>query len=282
MTRKTFLSLLGMTLLGIHVKGFAKEKAMMPSLFLGHGSPMNLVADNDFTRMLRGLGRRLPRPEAILVVSAHWQPSAPTLTHSVHNTLLYDFFGFPDPLYDIVYDAPGAPELAEQMAAANLALRLKERPLDHGCWSLLYHMYPDADIPVLQLGMGKKLSFSEHFLLGRKLSYLRSQGVLIIGSGNVTHNLREASFDETAPPQWASDFDAYVSDAIEARAFERLVNMHDAGESARMAHPSDEHYIPLLYFAGTVGADEPVETVFEGFQNGSISMKGWIAGKGVT
>jgi len=278
MTRKTFLSLLGMTLLGMHVKGFAKEEKMMPSLFLGHGSPMNLVNDNSFTRMLHDLGRQLPRPEAILVISAHWQPAKPTVTSSVKNTLLYDFFGFPDPLYDITYDAPGAPELAARMAEVIPGLELKERPLDHGCWALLHHMYPAADIPVLQLGMGKKLSFAEHFLLGKKLSYLRSQGVLIIASGNVTHNLREASFTEMPPPKWAIDFDAYVSDAFDTGRVEKLINIEAVAEVWRMSHPSDDHYIPLLYFAGTIGANEAVETVFEGFQNGSISMKGWIAG----
>jgi len=280
MTRKTFLSYLALTALGLRLQAEETQPLPMPALFLGHGSPMNITAANSYTAMLHELGTRLRRPEAIVVLSAHWYTEGTLVGSDARPGLLYDFFGFPDALYEIGYDAPGSPELARRIARETGAAERPGRGLDHGAWALLHHLFPGAEIPVLQVSLDRNRSMAEHAALGRQLAFLRTMGVLVIGSGNVTHNLRMATpSDDTPPPQWAVDFDAYVSRAVAERDIDALADYGRAGSCAAMAHPTLEHYLPLLYIAAMAEEEEPVTTLFEGFQNGSISMKGWMVGR---
>lgn len=249
-----------------------------PVFFFGHGSPMNIVEQNDFTRMLQNLGRSLPKPRAVLVVSAHWVTRGSYVSTDTLNQHQHDFYGFPSHLYDVGYTPQGSPEVAARIRQLLPQVNGVSYRIDHGAWTLLHHLFPDAAIPVLQLSIDRNLSYAEHFALGRALSPLRAEGVLIVASGNVTHNLREVSFSPNAPvPQWAETFDRYVAQAVERMDIDALIEPARVGVSAKIAHPSDEHYIPLLYALGAAD-EEKASCVFEEFQNGSISMRSWQFG----
>lgn len=252
-----------------------KERA--PALFVGHGSPMNAIRRNAFTRSLHELGKSLEKPKAILVVSAHWTP--PYFGVSVHQNsdLKYDFFGFPKALEQVQYPARNAAFLLPALNKLFTPLEVKERGLDHGAWSVLVHLFPDADIPVMQLGIRHDLSMREHYEVGQRLRRLREEGVMIIGSGNITHNLQEARMPREAPAvKWATEFDNFVKKAIEARDFEALINFEERNHFARVAHPTLEHYIPLLYVAGSAFDDDESRFVYEGMEYGSLSMRSWL------
>ena len=279
MTRKTFLRLLALVLGGfaMPLSSSASTRERAPAFFVGHGSPMNAVETNAFTRSLRELGQSLQRPKAVLVVSAHWTP--PYYGVSVHESpdLIYDFFGFPQALYEVRYPAANAAFLTPAMQKLLPALQVKERGLDHGAWSVLLHLFPDADVPVMQLGINSTLSLREHFEVGRRLRVLRQQGVMIIGSGNVTHNLQATAMAQDAPAVgWALDFDRFVKEAIEKRDFEALIGFEERNSFARTAHPTLEHYIPLLYAAGASFDDDESRFVYEGMEHGSLSMRSWL------
>ena len=255
-----------------------KAKTIMPVLFLAHGSPMNIIEENAFTQMLRKTSKALPHPKAIVVVSAHWVTRGSYVSTDSVNVPQYDFYGFPDPLYRVRYAPQGSPEMAQRIMERLPHISGVSYRLDHGAWSVLLHLFPHADIPVIQLSIDRTLSPSEHYALGKALGFLREEGVLLIGSGNVTHNLREVSFSGDTPvPKWAEQFDSYVADAVERGDHEALIAYEKAGEAARVAHPSDEHYLPLLYILGAAGADAG-RVLFEGFQNGSVSMRSWCFG----
>lgn len=250
----------------------------MPALFVGHGSPMNAIEDNVWSRGFRSLGERLPRPSAILAISAHWYVPGTAVTANSAPPTIHDFGGFPQPLYEMQYPAPGDPALAARVVRllgperASLSL---DWGLDHGTWSVLCHVRPDADCPVLQLSIDMRLDAASHVAIGRALAPLRDEGVLIMGSGNVTHNLGDAFRNmrtgATATPAWAADFDAAVTRALEARDMETLGRLVDSPEGRR-AHPSPDHFIPLLYVAGA-GGDDPIEYPVAGFDLGSLSMR---------
>jgi len=278
MTRKEFLAFGALTLLGWEESKASAEDAPMPVLFLGHGSPMNIVETNDYTRMLRHLGGTLRRPRAVLVVSAHWNPAGTWVTTDERNEPMYDFFGFPDPLYEIRYTPPGSPETAGKILERLSWVQGRTRRIDHGAWALLYHLFPDASVPVLQLSIDSGLSPQQHYALGRRLAFLRSEGVLIIGSGNVTHNLRAAGAQGSPVPVWAERFDRYVADAVASGDAAALIDYRQSGNGASESHPSDEHYLPLLYAMGAAENGKVTE-LFEGFQNGSISMRSWMFGE---
>ncbi|MGE3174550.1 MAG: 4,5-DOPA dioxygenase extradiol [Planctomycetota bacterium] len=253
----------------------------MPVLFVGHGSPMNAIEDNAWSRAFRDLARGLPQPRAILAVSAHWFVDGTWLTGDARPRTIHDFGGFPDALYEIEYPAPGHRDLAarvQQLLAQRApAAGLREDwGLDHGTWSVLVHMYPDARVPVVQLSIDRRLDAAQHFELARSLLQLRADGVLVLGSGNVTHNLRDAFTrmqrrDDTTP-DWARRFDADVAVALQQRDRDRLVSLWP-GDLGRQAHPSPDHWWPLLYAAAASDHRDAVTFPIDGFDLGSLSMR---------
>ena len=250
-----------------------------PMLFLSHGSPMNAVEETEFSRALGRLAARLPRPRAILCVSAHWTSPGPLLGSRTEGPLVYDFYGFPPELYRITWPAPGQPELAARAAGLIDAWSPRldpERGLDHGAWTVLMRLFPAADVPAVQLSLADGLSPQGHAELAAALAPLRKEGVLVVGSGNFTHNLTEVSWDGDAePPSWALDFDREGQAALEAGKLSFFVDAVADSRAGRLrAHPTDDHLLPLLY-AAALAADsgERPETVYEGWQNGSLSMR---------
>ena len=260
--------------------GVGTPSGRMPVVFVGHGSPENAGAANDFNRAWKQLGRDLPRPRLILSLSAHWIIHEGTaVTAMSRPKTIHDFYGFPEELYAIEYDAPGSPEDAALVRRIVRSIRVDpdlEWGLDHGTWSVLRHMYPDADIPVLQLSLNYSHSPPLHYRIGQELSVLRDQGVLIIGSGNLVHNLGMMRMDPE-PYAWATEFDRMVKARILARDHGPLVRFTGLTD-AHLAHPTSEHYLPLLYILGAAGDDNPRffnETIFAG----SVSMRGVVFGE---
>jgi 4,5-DOPA dioxygenase extradiol len=254
----------------------------MPVVFVGHGSPMNAVEDNAWSRRFRDLARELPRPRAILAVSAHWYVAGTFTTANDRPETIHDFGGFPDELYRVQYPAPGDPDLARRAArllAGRGASPRTDWGLDHGTWSVLVHLRPAADVPVVQLSIDGRLPPGEHLGIGRALAPLRDEGVLILGSGNVVHNLRHAfaarSRGETATPRWARAFDDQVAAALSRHDGDALVRILDTDEG-RMSAPTPDHYLPLLYVAGASAAGDRVRFPIEGFDWGSLSMRAAI------
>jgi 4,5-DOPA dioxygenase extradiol len=255
-----------------------KKSEKMPTLFIGHGTPMNAILDNAFTRHLVKLGKEMPKPRAIVVVSAHWLTEQTMLTANANPETIYDFGGFPAALYKIRYPSLGDPQLAKQLSVnlqkTGVVLDTK-RGLDHGAWTILHHMYPKADIPVIQLGMNAKLSLSEHLELAKQLQALRLQGILIMGSGNIVHNLPLS--DETPGVKtfdWVIEFDEMMKQALLKRDLPQLLGQDSSKHPLwRKAHPSIEHYLPLLYALGASSVTDKVTFPFEGYDEASISMR---------
>lgn len=254
------------------------NSARMPVLFIGHGSPMNAVEKNDYTAMLENLGEALPRPHAILMISAHWMTRGTGVTHMKTPKTIHDFSGFPDELFAVQYPAPGSPELAEeiQRSISNPQILFDDDHwgFDHGAWAVLKHMYPKADIPVVQLSLDMTKPIEFHYEMGKKLRALREQGVLILGSGNIVHNLRRISWEPKAPIQsWAQEFDQWVKQKIDSRDFAALVHDATKSEAGKLSIPTPDHYYPLLYILGASLPDDKIKHVFEEIQNSSIAMR---------
>lgn len=246
----------------------------MPVLFIGHGSPMNAVEDNEFSRAWIQMGQSIPRPTAILCISAHWETPGTSVTAEENPRTIYDFFGFPPELYQQRYNAPGDPALAKTVADL---VPLPVKPdtswgLDHGAWSVLCRLFPKADIPVVQLGLNQSLTPEQHYDLARALRPLRDQGVLILGSGNMVHNLRVMRWNAGAF-EWASQFDSQLKHWIDEKDHTALVNYTQAGQVAALSIPTNEHYLPLLYTLALQDASEQPEHFAEGVVFGSISMR---------
>jgi 4,5-DOPA dioxygenase extradiol len=247
----------------------------MPLLFVGHGSPMNAIEDNEFSRSWIALGEALPRPKAILCVSAHWESRGSQITAMEKPRTIYDFYGFPPELYAVTYPAPGSLELAGRVRtlvggkgiAPDLAWGL-----DHGTWSVLSRLFPNKDVPVVQLSLDVKKNSQAHYDLGRTLQPLRDEGILIIGSGNIVHNLRLVVFEDTAY-DWAVSFDARVKQWILDDDHEPLIHYEKLGREAALAINSAEHYKPLLYVLGAMEPGEPVKFFAEKVWGGSVSMR---------
>ncbi len=257
--------------------------ARLPVVFVGHGSPMNAIEDNQWSRGFRDLGSRLPRPSAILAVSAHWYIRGTAVTANDFPPTIHDFGGFPEPLYEVQYLAKGDPDLASRVAelrAPDMVTRSLDWGLDHGTWSVLLHMWPRADVPVVQLSIDGRLPVSRHAEIGRSLSPLRDEGVLILGSGNVVHNLGDAfgrmRAGEHSTPDWATDFDNDVVRGLEEHDLDALAGLVES-PAGRKAHPTPEHYLPLLYVAGAAGQDA-VSFPITGFDLGSLSMRSVVFG----
>jgi 4,5-DOPA dioxygenase extradiol len=258
---------------------------VMPAAFIGHGNPMNTLESNRFTQAWRAFGESVPRPRAILSISAHWYVNATCVTAMDRPRTLHDFFGFPQELFDVQYPAPGLPELAEEIADTVqptwVGADVDVWGLDHGTWSVLVHAFPEADIPVVQLSINAERDAAYHFELGAALAPLRRSGVLILGSGNVVHNLR--SLDWKQPElayDWASRFgeDATARMLGDPEAVARL----DAHLDYRQAAPTPEHFLPLLYIAGLAAADnETAKPLVGGYMYGGLSMAAYTVGADV-
>ncbi len=256
----------------------------LPCVFVGHGSPMNAIEDNPWSRGFRSLGESLPRPRAILSVSAHWFVDGVHLTGDEHPRTIHDFGGFPEELSRVQYPAPGDPPLAKRAArllGAWDASVSTDWGLDHGTWSVLRHMAPAADVPVVQLSIDARLPGRDHLVIGRALAPLRGEGVLLLGSGNIVHDLGDAfgrmrTGDASTPP-WAGRFDASIARALEQHDADFLARALETPDGRR-AHPTPDHYLPLLYAAGASEADDRVRFPVVGFDWGSLSMRSVILG----
>ena len=248
----------------------------MPAAFIGHGNPMNALADNRYTRAWQALGAAVPKPRAILVISAHWFINATAVTAMPRPRTIHDFFGFPQPLFDVQYPAPGLPGLVEEISDTVhptwIGADADSWGIDHGTWSVLMHSFPDADVPVLQLSINAMKPLDYHLELGAALAPLRDQGVLIVGSGNVVHNL--GGLDPDLPEagfEWAQRFDEQVKETMADRPTETAAL--DAHRDFRHAVPTPDHYIPLLYLAGLAGAAKRgADVLVDGYVYGSMSM----------
>ena len=248
--------------------------ARMPALFIGHGSPMNAIEDNTITRGWRDVAARLPQPRAILCVSAHWESRGVFACAAAKPKTIHDFYGFPQALFDVQYLAPGAPALARRIGEIVKSVQVHgtdEWGLDHGAWSVLRVMYPDADIPTLQLSIDTAQPGAFHYALGRELGALRDEGVLLLGSGNIVHNLRMLDFRNPAPPPWAQRIDTLVRQAIIEHRHDALIDWRSLDREILLAAPSPEHYLPLLYVLGAQRADDRVELFNEEYFS-TISM----------
>lgn len=249
----------------------------MPAIFFGHGSPMNAIAQNAYTEAWRAIGRSIPKPKVILCVSAHWYIPAVAITAMPQPRTIHDFGGFPRELFEVQYPAPGSPELASRVQeplGGDVVADDRQWGLDHGTWSVLVHVFPDADVPVVQLSVNETQPASFHYELGRKLAPLRDEGILIIGSGSIVHNLHTYAWGrhDVGPFDWAERFDAKARELILAGDHRPLVEYESLGRDALLSAPTPDHYLPLLYILGTKLADDAVSFPVEGFDGGSISM----------
>jgi len=249
---------------------------MTPALFIGHGSPMNTLEENGYTRAWRRFGAALPRPRAVLVVSAHWYFGATAVTAMPKPRTIHDFYGFPQALFDVEYPAPGAPDIAAEIVEAVkpewVGLDHDQWGLDHGTWSVLAHVYPEAHVPVLQLSINALKPLAYHVDLARRLATLRSRGVMILGSGNVVHNLRRLQWDKRdLAYDWAERFDdAVVEQLIRAPGDVLKLQEHPDYD---LAVPTPDHFVPLLYLAGLADAEGVgLDPLVRGYAMGSISM----------
>lgn len=249
--------------------------SLMPVLFFGHGSPMNALDKNPFTESLNQLGRSLPRPQAVLSVSAHWETEGTKVLYHPDPPTIHDFYGFPKALFDVQYPARGPLSIAHETQRLLPKSELYDKwGLDHGTWSVLTHLYPHADIPVFQVSLDVTKTPEQHIEMGKKLRPLREQGVLIIGSGNIVHNLRLVQWrNPTARLPWAEEFDAKIKDALEKRDDKTLTGYEDLGESATLSVPTPEHYLPLLYAYGASTESDSISYPYEGFEMGALSMR---------
>jgi 4,5-DOPA dioxygenase extradiol len=254
----------------------------LPSVFISHGSPMHALEAGAAGKAWAALGRSLPRPKAIVIASAHWETGVPMLTGAARPETIHDFSGFPDPLYKLRYPAPGSPHVAQRAQAL-----LKEggfsagidgtRGLDHGAWAPLLYAYPEADIPVVQLSVQPALGPGHHAALGHALRKLSDEGILVVGSGHLTHNLRD--FDRTgraAPAPYAKAFQKFVFENIESRNLDRLAEYRSVSPEGVRAHPTEEHFLPLFVALGAARDDSKPERIFDAIESGALAMDAYV------
>jgi len=248
----------------------------MPVLFIGHGSPMNAIEENEFSQAWSAVGITLPHPKAILAISAHWETSGTKVTAMEKPKTIYDFYGFPKELYEVSYPAPGSPDLVQTVRKV---IKLTEvQPdmtwgLDHGTWSVLHRMFPKADVPVVQMSLDRSKGPLHHYQLGQQLKELREEGVLIVSSGNIVHNLRMTIFDDKLKFDWAEAFDTKVKQWILAGDHEPMIEYEKQGHEAALAINSAEHYLPLLYTLGVKDEGESISFFADKVTYGAISMR---------
>jgi len=249
----------------------------MPLLFLGHGSPMNAIEDNHFTREFRKYGQALPKPRAILCISAHWETRGTLFTAMQQPRTIHDFGGFPERLYKVQYPAPGLPELAATGAALTQGdIDTEHWGLDHGAWSVLIHLYPNADVPVVQMSLDRARTPSEHVALAKQLSDLRYRGVLIVGSGNMVHNLGRVAWNRLNEVgyayDWAAEARELLMDRIRDGRLDELAKYSTLGSAVQQAIPTPEHYLPLLYTLALRDSDEDLDVFNDYALAGSLTM----------
>ncbi|HEY7239391.1 MAG TPA: class III extradiol ring-cleavage dioxygenase [Burkholderiales bacterium] len=252
-----------------------------PSVFLSHGSPMHALQPGPAGEAWNALGRRLARPRAILISSAHWETELPMLTGATKPQTIHDFYNFPEPLYRLRYPAPGAPELAQRAAAllreAGFGASIDgTRGLDHGAWAPLLYAYPDADVPVVQISVQPALGPRHHFNLGKAVRPLADEGVLIIGSGHLTHNLRDWARGQGAPALYAREFQDWVKQKLEHGDIDSLVDYRSRSPHGVRAHPTDEHFLPFFFALGAAPKDARPERVYDAIDSGVLAMDAYL------
>jgi 4,5-DOPA dioxygenase extradiol len=251
--------------------------SLMPAVFFGHGNPMNALQQNDWTEGWAAIGRNIQRPRAVVCISAHWYLPATLVTAMTAPRTIHDFGGFPSELYEVQYPAPGEPQLARrvQEILAPLPVALDNSwGLDHGTWSVLRHVYPEADVPVVQLSIDETQPAAFHFVLGRRLAPLRDEQILIMGSGNLVHNLHTYAWGRHMPEpyDWAVRFETIARDLMVESEFDPLIHYESLGRDALLSIPTPDHYLPLLYVIATKRNDEAITFPVQGVDGGSISM----------
>lgn len=285
MNRKEFIKLTGLASLSTLIPWPLMSKINhmnilekpMPVLFMGHGSPMNAIEDNIFTRGWANFVKDVPKPKAIMVISAHWETKGTKVLSSAKPKLIYDMYGFPKKLYETKYDVKGSPELAKKIID-----KVKHNPvslddtwgLDHGAWSLLLKMYPKADIPCFQLSLDKKRDLQWHYDLAKELSFLRKKGVLIVSSGNIVHNLKELKSITQRPSDWAIEFDSKVASLINNGDHKQLINYKKLGKAAITSVNSAEHYLPLIYSLGLKDKNDKIS--YTNHTDKSTELGSWM------
>jgi 4,5-DOPA dioxygenase extradiol len=251
----------------------------MPVLFIGHGSPMNAIEDNSYTKSWRELVKRIPKPEAILSISAHWFTKGTKIMNEAAPKTIHDMYGFPEELYKIIYHSPGSPELAAKSKALLSKASNYDNSwgIDHGTWSVLVHMYPAMDIPVFQISIDATATPAEHYQIGRDLRNLREQGVLILGSGNIVHNLGILDFSKSEGGyDWAYEFDNHIKENIQNKNHDNIIHYSNLGTPARLAVPSPDHFNPLLYVLGSTYENDKISVYNDSCMMGSLSMTSYL------
>jgi 4,5-DOPA dioxygenase extradiol len=258
------------------------NNSRLPALFFGHGNPMNALADNAYTRAWRAMGAALGRPRAVLCISAHWYGPGSALTADARPRTIHDFGGFPQELFEFEYPAPGSPDVAREVQALlqpTAAELDHEWGLDHGAWSVLCHVFPAADVPVVQLSIDETLPAHAHYEIGKRLAPLRDRGVLIVGSGNLVHNLHAYAWGRQAiePYDWAVRFEAQARAWVQSGDHQPLIDYERLGRDASLSAPTPDHYLPLLYVLGAQLPGDQATYPVEGVDGGSVSMLSvWI------
>ena len=275
----------GSVLTGLYaLKRFSDDlgpSPVMPAMFIGHGNPMNAIEVNTFSKTWQELGKKIPRPNAILSISAHWlTPGKTQVTAMDSPRTIHDFGGFPQELFDQQYPAPGASDLARETIKLVQAPHISEDHdwgLDHGTWSVLLQMFPEADIPVFQISIDYAKPPEFHYNLGKELAILRKKGVLILGTGNMVHNLRQMRPGSTTPFDWAVEFDTRVTGMLEKGDYRGPADINQFGSLMNQAHPTIDHYLPMLYTLGAMKESEGLDFYNASFDLGSVSMKSFLS-----
>jgi len=286
MDRKDFLtalSVLPLSAIAMQLKDLERitetfgGSERMPVVFIGHGNPMNAITDTLYSRSWAELGKKLPQPKAILCISAHWLTNGTAVNVNAQQSTIHDFGGFPDELFKVQYPAPGAPEIARTVIQEVKSVKVqedKEWGLDHGAWSVLKHLYPKANVPVFQMSIDYGKSPEYHYKLGKELSALRNRGVLILSSGNIVHNLGMVSWNEPNKKfDWAIEFDTLVKEQVLKNDPLPLIQYQKNARLAQLAHPTNDHYLPLMYTLGLRDPKDEVTFLTETIDMGSISMR---------
>ncbi len=251
----------------------------MPVLFAGHGSPMNAIEDNNYSRTWKKMADRIPKPEVILSVSAHWYTKGTKIMNADNPKTIYDMFGFPDELYEVTYNTAGSTRMAE------ISKKLISREtkfdnswgIDHGTWSVLVHMYPDRDVPVFQISIDADAPPETHYKIGKELRTLREQGVLLFGTGNIVHNLRRIDWDKAGEGfDWANEFDDFIYENIIHKNHEKILKFKEIGNIARLAVPTPDHFYPLLYALGASDENDTIHVYNKSCELGSMSMTAYL------
>jgi len=251
------------------------DNQLINPIFIGHGSPINIIKDNSYTNFLKSYAKTIIKPKAIVVISAHWLTRDTYITANPKPGQIYDFYGFPDELYKINYSPIGDKDLAIDISSNISDIKMDiNRGIDHAAWAVIMHMFPDGDIRILEISLDIDKTEAEHYELGKKLKEYSEKGILLIGSGNIVHNLRDIDFDDNCKPfNWAIEADQWLKERIENYKIDELLHYKDFMPNYFRAIPTDDHFLPLFYIFGMKEEHNKIKTIFEEIQNGSISMR---------